>query len=153
MYKRQDKKTLNLNQRLYIETIAERFGQLDAKHTISPADNGLKLKFDMGGPPCKREYRKLIGSLIYAVRTRPDVVNIVSELSHFLDCAQSVHYKAGIKVLRYLHTTKTKSLIFNPSGNKGYELMGYVDASYNSDEDNSRSRSGYVIFFHNCPIS
>ena len=142
---------LTLNQRLYIETIAERFGQTNAKPTKSPADRGLKLTKDMGGPPCGKEYRQLVGALVYCVHTRPDVANIISELSRFLDCAQSVHYKAAIRVLRYLYTTRTKSLLFAPKLSPGSELDGFADSTYNSTEE-SRARDGRLCRFNMCPV-
>ena len=166
---------LKLNQRLYIETIAEKFGQLNSKKEKLPATTSVNIEKDMKSPPTDKPYRSLIGSLIYATLTRPDVCTIVSQLSRVLDCPQEAHWKAGIRVLRYLNGTKTKSLEFNPKKNQGKhntenkinkllklsdnkfhnikdKLIGYTDSTWNTEE-NSKSRTGYICLYNGCAIS
>ena len=77
---------------------------------------------------------------------------IVSQLSRYLACPQKAHWKAAIKVLRYLKTTKCKSLIYQPKEQPGRELVVYTDSTWNSDKDTSRSRSGYAVTFCSCFI-
>ena len=107
----------------------------------------------MGSPPAKGDYRALIGCLLYVVITRPDVATIISQLSRYLQAPQEAHYRAALRVLRFLFSTKTKSLYYyDHCLVLGLELVAYSDSTWNSNPDNSRSRSGYVIFFNGCFI-
>ena len=145
--------TLKLNQKLYIETIAEKFGQTKAKPVIQPASTDVKITKDMGSPPTNKPYRSLIGSLIYATLTRPDVSTIISQLSRVLENPQEAHWNAAIRVLRYLYTTRDKALIYNPTQKLSKnDIIGYTDSTWNTEEK-SRSRTGYICLFNGCAIS
>ena len=156
-YNRKDR-TLKLNQRLYIETITEKFKQTKAKPEILPATSSTKIDKDMGSPPTDKPYRSLIGSLIYATLTRPDISTIVSQLSRVLESPQEAHWNAGIRVLRYLYHTRNFSLTYKPEKDLrrqehiGDNLLGYTDSTWNTEEK-SRSRTGYLCIFNGCTIS
>lgn len=147
-------KTILLNQKLYIINMAIRFGQQNAKQTTTPAATTTKLRQDMGSPPTKRNYRALIGCLLYVVITRPDVATIISQLSRYLQSPQEAHYKAALRVLRFLYSTRNRSLHYvDHLLAAGFELVAFSDSTWNSNIDNSRSRSGYAIFFNGCLIA
>ena len=146
---------LKLNQKLYIETIAEKFGQTTGRPEIIPAPVSVRISKDMGSPPTTKPYRSLIGSLIYATLTRPDVCTIVSQLSSVLENPQEAHWNAGIRVLRYLYNTRDRSLTYNPDEIRTLTLNwvnGYTDSTWNTEEK-SRSRTGYICLFNGCAIS
>ena len=150
----EDAGTIHLNQELYISNMAIRFGQQNAKQTTTAAATTTRLTQDMGSPPAKGDYRALIGCLLYVVITRPDVATIISQLSRYLQAPQEAHYRAALRVLRFLFSTKTKSLYyFDHCLVVGLELLAYSDSTWNSNPDNSRSRSGYAIFFNGCFIA
>ena len=150
----EDAGTIHLNQELYISNMAIRFGQQNAKQTTTPAATTTRLTQDMGSPPAKGDYRALIGCLLYVVITRPDVATIISQLSRYLQAPQEAHYRAALRVLRFLLSTKTKSLYyFDHCLVIELELLAYSDSTWNSNPDNSRSRSGYAIFFNGCFIA
>ena len=69
----QDERTLKLNQKLYIEIIAENFAQTNRKPEITPCSASVRITKNMGSPLTTKPYRVLIGSLIYATITRPDI--------------------------------------------------------------------------------
>ena len=71
---------LKLNQRLYIETLTEKIGQVKLRPTILPSMTSVKIEKDMGSPSADGPYRSLIGNLIYVTLKRPVVVTIVSQL-------------------------------------------------------------------------
>ena len=144
--------SLSLSQKLYIRTMVKRYNMQRANTAKMPADKGSKLRKDMPGDECQKDYRALIGSLLYAVQTRPDIATIISDLSRYLDCAKTTHWKAALRVLRYLNATANFSLKYNPVIERGGELTVYVDAAHNYDVDTRRSRTGYIIFFNACPI-
>ena len=143
---------LQLGQQLYIEMMAKKFNQLDANPVYQPADKGSKLKADMASPECTKDYRSLVGSLIYAVHTRPYIAVPVSNLAKYLTKPQEAHWQAAVRVLRYLYTTKERGLTYQPKLKKKNELEMYADASFQCDYDTSRSRTGYLATFNDCLI-
>ena len=113
-----------------------------------------KLSRDMGSPPTKRPYKNLVGSLLYATITRPDVSTAVSELARYMAEPQEAHYNAAIRVLRYLYTTKSRKLIFVQKRHhtQGQELTAFTDSTWNTCPDTSRSRGGHILLLWGSPI-
>ena len=144
-------KQLSINQQLYIENMGHRFGQDGCKPTKTQSDCNAKLRKDMQSPPTTKPYRSLVGSLIYATLTRPDIAVSVSQLSRYLEAPQESHWKAGIRVLRFLLTTKQRALILKVNTSE-LQTKLLTDSTWNSNPDNSRSRTGYAILFYGCLI-
>lgn len=144
-----------LNQSLYISNLVKRFGQEHAKTVSTPCikDHALVKREDGDdSKPCDKPYRQLVGGLLYATLTRPDVAVAVSMLSKYLHDPSTAHWNAAIRVLRYLNTTKSLSLKICPKSGAVMVpvLMAYSDASFDTCRDTSRSRTGYVLLFAGC---
>jgi len=93
-------------------------------------------------PPGHR-YCELVGSLLYiANTTRPDIAQAVGVLSRYRNAPTTAHMNEGLRVLRYLRSTREYVLVL---GGKGPVLEGYVDADYAGDIDSRRSTSGFVL--------
>lgn len=148
-----EKQVLKLNQELYLETLAKKYGMENSRPVKTPADKGSQLKKDMGGEPTDKDYRSLVGSLLYAVNTRPDIAVIVSSLSKFNDCAQTGHWTAAIRVLKFLYHTRKICLTYRPKVKPGEETEVFGDSTWNSDEETSRSRDGFLSLFNSCAVS
>ena len=74
----------------------------------------LKLRRDDGTPlPQPTRYRKLVGSLIYLFATCSNISQGVYVLSQFVSVFTSAHYAALLRVLRYLRSTISRSLLHN----------------------------------------
>ena len=113
--------TLMISQTRYIDDVVNRFNQQDAKAVVNPCESGMKLT-KMQSPDTNAErddmrskpYRSLIGCLSYITTcTRPDVAYIVTQLSRFLESPGQQHWKAAIRVLRYLKTTRDLGIAYN----------------------------------------
>lgn len=112
--------TLMIKQTRYIDDVAERFGQENAKPVENPCTTGLK--FSRSQSPAtdaersamrSRPYRSLIGCLLYITTcTRPDIAFVVAQLSRFLENPGQQHWNAAIRVLRYLKTTRQHGIIY-----------------------------------------
>ncbi|KAL0445664.1 UNVERIFIED_CONTAM: Retrovirus-related Pol polyprotein from transposon RE2 [Sesamum latifolium] len=74
--------------------------------------------------------------------TRPDVAFALSVTSRYQACAGEAHWTAFKIILKYLKRTKDMFLIYD-SGE--LILEGYSDASFQSDEDDAKSQSGFVF--------
>ncbi|KAE8970121.1 hypothetical protein PR001_g27300, partial [Phytophthora rubi] len=150
--------TLMIKQTRYIDDVTNRVNQQDAKEVVNPCESGMKLT-KMQSPTTNAErqamktkpYRSLIGCLLYITTcTRPDVVYIVTQLSRFLENPGQQHWKAAIRVLRYLKSTKDLGIIYN-SNDGNVMLEAYTDADWGSNLDDRRSVSGIMIMIGGAP--
>ncbi|KAL0430746.1 UNVERIFIED_CONTAM: Secreted RxLR effector protein [Sesamum radiatum] len=66
----------------------------------------------------------------------------LSVMSRYQPCAREAHWSAMQTILKYLKKTKDMFLIYS-----GGELIleGYNDASFQSDDDDAKSQSGFVF--------
>jgi len=142
-------RTVSLSQTALIDRIVTLFGQNEAYPHATPMEEGLTLQ----RPPVSNQatteeenlpYRSLIGMLMYvAVGTRPDISYAVSKLSGYLDCHRSSHWKAAIRVVRYLKGTRDLQLTLG--GQTPILLSGYSDSDYGNCLDSRKSVSGYCF--------
>ena len=82
--------------------------------------------------------------------TRPDIAYAVSSLSRFTSNPGDDHWKAIVRVLRYLRYTRDYGLHYtrDPA-----VLEGYSDASWISDIQDSKATSGYVFTLGGATVS
>ena len=89
-------------------------------------------------------YASAIGSIMYAMLcTRPDVCLAISLAGRYQSNPGMDHRIAIKNVLKYLKRTKDKFLVYG--GDKELVVIGYVDASFDTDPDDSKSQAGYVL--------
>jgi hypothetical protein len=173
-----------LDQKQYIESMAKHFGVGDRKRVKSPCTYGEKLTHDMcpttkEGREIARKlpYQSLVGSLIYACKTRMDVSYAVSNVARYMSCWGEMHYEAALRVLTYLYHDRDRVLTISPSNNN-FTLSVYCDANYAdereghivpaggkghvSDDNNIldpvveakwKSQGGFVMCLGGCPVS
>jgi hypothetical protein len=149
-----EKKTIEINQEAMIDRVAKRFAIEECKPTYLPADVNSKLvkSMDQDNKATKMPYRELVGSLMYImVCTRPDISNAVGEVSKFCEDYSMEHWRAALKILKYLKTTKKLSLVFD--GVNQQPTVAYADASWASDQDSGRSVTGYIILINGTSVS
>ncbi|KAL0400387.1 UNVERIFIED_CONTAM: Retrovirus-related Pol polyprotein from transposon TNT 1-94 [Sesamum radiatum] len=88
-------------------------------------------------------YASAIESIQYVVQcTKPDVAYALSVTSRYQACAGEAHWGAVKSILKYLRRTKDLFLIY---GGGELILKGYSDASFQSDDDDAKSQSGFVF--------
>ena len=86
----------------------------------------------------KTPYASAIGSLMYAMLcTRPDVSNALSLTSRYQSDPGVEHWIAVKNILKYLNRTKEMFLVYG--GDEQLVVKGYVDASFDTDKDDSKS--------------
>ncbi|KAL0359927.1 UNVERIFIED_CONTAM: Retrovirus-related Pol polyprotein from transposon TNT 1-94 [Sesamum angustifolium] len=74
--------------------------------------------------------------------TRPDVAYALSVSSRYQACARKAHWTAVKTVPKYLRRTKDMFLFYE-SGE--LILESDIDASFQSDDDDAKSQSGFVF--------
>ncbi|POM80562.1 Integrase catalytic core protein [Phytophthora palmivora] len=151
--------TLMIKQTRYIDDVTERFGQQNAKPVDNPCASGLKLSKEQSpGTDVERTemrsrpYHSLIGCLLYITTcTRPDVAYVVTQLSRFLENPGQQHWKAAIRVLRYLKTTREHGIVYQ-GGPGGVTVEAFSDADWGTNIDDRRSVSGVMVLMGNAPV-
>ena len=144
-----------LDQAHYIREVAERFGQLDAVKTETPACvNGC---LGAGSPgdstpldPATHAYMSLLGSLLWMSLTRPDVATCISRACQHSVAPTLSHWRAAIRILRYLLTTSSLSLRYRRN-NRPPAVLTFVDAGF-ANESGKRSRYGFAVFVGQCLV-
>ena len=104
-----------------------------------------------------KQYRSLIGGLMYALITRPDVAAAVSMCARYLQEPREAHLHAAQRILRYLHHTRDMPLAYhkvNTFKNESIaKIVCHCDSSWANDIDTRRSRFGYGVYVAGALIS
>ena len=99
-------------------------------------------QLDAGG---KKRYHKLLGMLLYVLRTRPDVSYAINRLATRTAIATENDYKCLQRVAAYLNTTSNKELVYcceNKDQTRSFaRLYAWSDAAFLTHTD-SKSHSG-----------
>ena len=104
----------------------------------------------------KIPYRQAVGSLIWlASGTRPDIAYAVSQVARFNGNPGIEHWKAIVKIFRYLQGTLNIGIKFSPTPYKSelLSVKGYVDSDHARCVDTRRSITGYMFVMSNGPVS
>ena len=111
---------------MYIEKLLERFGVKSSKSVETPLEEIKLTREDCPQEESgeqkrmkKFDYRNLVGCLSYlACSSRPDIAFAAIFLNSFVENPGKKHWKPGKRVLRFLKSSKSKSLVFK----RGYKL-------------------------------
>ena len=97
-------------------------------------------------------YASAIGSIMYAMLcTRIDVSCALSTCSRYQSDPGEQHWTAVKNILKYLKRTKDMFLVYG--GEDELTVRGYSDASFQTDNDDFRSQSGYVFCLNGAAVS
>nr|GEU32223.1 retrotransposon protein, putative, Ty1-copia subclass [Tanacetum cinerariifolium] len=119
-----------------------------------PLHHGIKI----GKDPCSKTddeldkmsrfpYASAIGSIMYVMTcTTPDVSFALSMVSRHQQNPGEGHWTTVNNILRYLRNTKDRFLVYG--GEKELRVIGYCDAGWQTDKDDSRSQSGWVFLLN-----
>ena len=143
--------SLILSQTHYIDLILERFNKDDVKEVRTPIDPNQPLLKNKGASVSQVEYSMIIGSLMYLTScTRPDIAYTVGKLSRFTSNPGDDHWKAIIRILRYLRFTRNYGLHYTR-----YPVVveGYSDANWIPDIKDTKSTSGFVFTLGGAVVS
>jgi hypothetical protein len=128
------------------------FSMSDAVPKATPLETGAKLSKEVGVPlPADNRYRELVGKILYLSNTvRPDLAYVSGVLSRFAAAPTSEHWKAGVRVLKYLAGTRDVGLAWYKWGPA---VHGFVDSDYAGDLDGRKSTSGSVFLSGTAAVS
>ena len=97
-------------------------------------------------------YASAIGSIMYAMLcTRPDVCLAISLVGSYQSNPGMDHWTTVKNILKYLKRTRDIFLVYG--GDKELVVKGYVDASFDTDPDDSKSQTGCVFILNGGALS
>jgi hypothetical protein len=124
----------------------------DFKPVITPMQTSCKLsKDDDSKSTNQRQYRSMIGSLLYVTTSRPYVMQAVEQVAQFQTAPKESHVLAVKNIFRYLKGTEEFGL-FYPKG-KDLSLIAYIDADWAGCIDDRRSTNGATFYLGECLVS
>jgi len=98
----------------------------------------------------QKEYRGGVGSLLHLAKySRLDFGNCIHELSKVMDVANDGHEKELQRVIKYVLDTSRLKLKFDPQKNDCgiFYLTGKLDSDYVGNKEDTRSITGWLVFF------
>ncbi|XP_073222454.1 secreted RxLR effector protein 161-like [Cicer arietinum] len=99
----------------------------------------------------EKEYRGMIGSLLYLTTSMPDIVFAVGLGARFQSTPKETHLTAVTQIFRYLVGTNNLGLWYIKSSL--FHLIAYCDADYAGDKIERKSTSGACQFLGEALIS
>lgn len=148
-------KSIFLHQRMYLESVINKFGMIDARTVSVPADPHSYLQPANGEQDCKLKvpFREAVGSLTFlTVVSRPDIAFAVNVVSRYLRNHDNSHWEAVKRIIRYLKGTTNVGIKYKSDGNV-LKLSGYSDADFANGVETRRSTTGYVFTLAGGPVT
>lgn len=147
--------TIRLDQRHYIAHLVASFKQTDCAPVAVPASTHgcLAAGACPDSPLLDKErfpYLSLVGSLLWVTITRPDVAAVVSRACQHSRAPTMAHWRAAIRILRYLHSTADLALCYDRTV-RPVVVSAYADAAF-GNETERRSRYGHAVYLADCLV-
>ncbi|XP_019084251.1 PREDICTED: uncharacterized protein LOC109125910 [Camelina sativa] len=99
----------------------------------------------------RKQYRRIVGKLMYLTITRPDITFAVNKLCQYISAPHTPHLAAAYHVLGYIKGTVGQGLFY--SANADLTLKGFADSNYGGCLDSRRSTTGFTMFVGDSLIS
>jgi hypothetical protein len=126
---KQMKKGTFVHQANYTKDLMKKFNMAEIKPVSTPMSSMASLGPDEDGEAVdQREYRRMIGSLLYLTVTRPDIQFTVGLCARFQSSPRSSHQTAVQRVFRYLKHTPEFEIWYSTSSS--LDLVGFSDADF-----------------------
>ena len=139
-------------QRKYALEVLRRFGMMESNSVGSPTVPGFKISRGQNGDSVDETYYKqLVGSLMYLIATRPDMMFVTCLISRYMAKPMEIHLQAAKRALRYLKGTVNYGIHYK-KGRDG-ELLAFTDSDYTGDMEDRKSTSGYVFLMSSSVVS
>jgi hypothetical protein len=141
-----------MHQGKYTKDLLRKFDMGEAKPLLTPMSTTMALDEDKEGEVVdQKEYRSMIGSLLYLMTTRPDIQFTVCLCSRFQSSPRTSHCQAIKRIMRYLRFIPEFGLWFSASSS--LSLCGYSDADYVGCRTERKSTSGTCQFLGSSLVS
>ena len=141
-----------INQAKYTQNMLKRFKLDEVNGAKNPMPLKCQLDLDPNGKEVdQREYRSMIGSLLYLCASRTDIILSVGMCSRFQSAPKESHYVTVKRIFRYLAHTPNFGLWY-PKGSS-FKLIGYSNSDWAGDKVEGKSTSGGCHFLGRSLVS
>jgi hypothetical protein len=147
-------KGIFIHQQKYAAEVLNRFGMENCNKVCIPIVPGCKLIKNENGKTCDaRQYKQMVGSLMYLLATRPDLAYSVCLVARFMDRPTEMHFAAIKRIMRYVKGTLDYGIMYKHVTDVSLKLQGWSDSDTVGDLDDRKSTSGYVFMIGTSDIS
>ncbi|WVZ63073.1 LOW QUALITY PROTEIN: hypothetical protein U9M48_012738 [Paspalum notatum var. saurae] len=130
-----------VHQAKYTRDILKKFEMGDSKPMTTPMSTNTALDADEDGEAVdQKEFRGMIGSLLYLTAPRPDIQFAVCLYARYQASPRTSHHQAVKRIFRYLKFTPELGLWY--SSGSSLSLRGFSDADHASCRIDRKSTSG-----------
>ncbi|KAJ9544170.1 hypothetical protein OSB04_023877 [Centaurea solstitialis] len=137
---RQTPQGIFINRSKYTHDILKRFDFTGPKSASTPMSTSFQLDADLSGNPVdQKNYRGIIGSLLYLTASRPDIMFATCVCARFQCNPRESHLGAVKRILKYLKGTPNFGLWKSTSG--ACQFLGDKLVSWSSRKQNCVSLS------------
>ncbi|KAK2352230.1 hypothetical protein QL285_096543 [Trifolium repens] len=149
---KQLEKGIFISQEKYVKDLLKKYKMNESKIMTTPMHPSNSLdKDEKGKNVSEKEYRGMIGSLLYLTASRPDIVFSVGLCARFQSAPKESHLTAVKRIFRYLVGTPDTGLWYKK--NSHFDLKAYCDADYAGDKIERKSTSEACQFLGEALIS
>ncbi|GKD56657.1 putative ribonuclease H-like domain-containing protein, partial [Tanacetum coccineum] len=130
-----------ISQDKYVAEILKKFNYTNVKSASTPVDlDKLLVKDGDVDDVDVHLYRSMIGSLMYLIASRPDIMFAVYACTRFQVTPKTSHLLVVKRIFRYLKGKPTLGLWY--SRDSPFELVAYTDSDYAGATQNRKSTTG-----------
>jgi hypothetical protein len=141
-----------VHQAKYTKDIVRKFKMEDSKPMTMSMSMTTAVDADEAGEHVdQKEYRSMIGSLLYSTATRPDIQFLVCLCARFQASLRTSHQQAVKRIFRYLRHTPDFGLWYSASSSLA--LHGFSDANFAGSRLDRKSTSGTCQFLGSSLVS
>jgi hypothetical protein len=138
---KQSKEGTFVHQAKYTKDIVRKFKMEDSKAMATPMSTTTALDADEEGEHVdQKEYRSMIGSLLYLTATRSDIQFSVCLCARFQASPNTSHRQAVKRIFTYLRHTPNFGIWYSASSSLA--LHGFLDADFAGCQLDRKSTSG-----------
>ncbi|KAJ9561518.1 hypothetical protein OSB04_006678 [Centaurea solstitialis] len=142
---RQTPQGIFINQSKYTHDILKRFDFTGPKSASTPMSTSFQLDADLSGNPVDQKvYRAIIGSLLYLMASRPDIMFATCVCARFQCDPRESHLGTVKRILKYLKGTPNFGLWYPKDS--GFELTAFTNSDHAGCKLNRNSTSGACQF-------
>jgi hypothetical protein len=118
-----------VHQAKYMNDLMKKFNMAEFKPVSTLMSSAVSLGPDEDGETVdQREYRSMIGSLLYLTATRPDIQFVVGLCARFQVSPRSSHRMIVQRIFRYLKHTPEFGIWYSVSSS--LDLVGFSNADF-----------------------
>jgi hypothetical protein len=149
---KQSKEGTFVHQAKYTKDIVRKFKMEDSKAMATPMSTTTTLDADEEGEHVdQKDYRSMIGSLLYLTATRPNIQFSVCLCARFQASLRTSHRQAVKRIFMYLHHTPDFGLWYLASSSLA--LHGFSNADFAGCRLDRKSTSGTCLFMGSSLVS